>query len=485
MKKLFTLLVLCLSIVSIMEAQIVMDYSIYNKHDGTTFGPAYKYYYGYNAQGYQISRATWKWNATLGDYAINTSGGLAEYEVDANGNMTRVIGYNYDATTQVYTPYFSQTYSYDANNNKTSEYYFNAYDAATGTFIATVAYAQGKKWTYDNNGNVLEYEILEGGDPSGVHVPGWKNTYIYDSNNAQIQDIYSMWDAGTSAWLPKTKKDDVFVYDGNNNPTSQVHSEYDYVADAWVEKTDMWKEYTNTYTYDVNNRITEKLIELTDLALGKRTLGKYVYEYDGNGNMTLATYYQYASFTLANKITYTYDANGNLIMEEPLKFFADEWLGNGYKYEYAYDDNGNQTFYRRWEWDSTAKAWKGSIYSSYSWTQEFNAEGFVINKYTYKWNATTSAYIEDQEFLYHYADLATAVEDVDNMNVSVYPNPTQGLFTVSNVDAGTSVAVYSLTGAKVFETGSTNSVMNIDITSQPNGVYIMVVGDKSYKIVKH
>ena len=69
------------------------------------------------------------------------------------------------------------------------------------------------------------------------------------------------------------------------------------------------------------------------------------------------------------------------------------------------------------------------------------------------------------------------VKDVSML--AIYPNPTTGVFTVQGA-TGT-IEVHDLFGRLVLHTNE----LQIDMSQQPNGVYIVRVGDAVRKLVIH
>ena len=75
-------------------------------------------------------------------------------------------------------------------------------------------------------------------------------------------------------------------------------------------------------------------------------------------------------------------------------------------------------------------------------------------------------------------------------NINIYPNPTSGHFAVSLIefDASTRVQVLDFSGRVVLENLATESIMNLDISNQPSGVYIVKIlsedGVATRKIIK-
>ena len=90
-------------------------------------------------------------------------------------------------------------------------------------------------------------------------------------------------------------------------------------------------------------------------------------------------------------------------------------------------------------------------------------------------------YIDDLAF-----SGTVAVNEVqDNYTFSVFPNPSNGVFTIQNIDEDLkNIDVFNLLGEKVFQSANTNLVNNnetaIDLSTKPKGIYfIQVTNGKS------
>lgn len=81
------------------------------------------------------------------------------------------------------------------------------------------------------------------------------------------------------------------------------------------------------------------------------------------------------------------------------------------------------------------------------------------------------------------------VEDIKKTNLSVYPNPNNGVITITSEDVydHMDVKIYSLTGELMYQnTGSFVSQMTVNFENQTGGIYLLTVNDKeTFKIVKH
>jgi gamma-glutamyl-gamma-aminobutyrate hydrolase PuuD len=69
-------------------------------------------------------------------------------------------------------------------------------------------------------------------------------------------------------------------------------------------------------------------------------------------------------------------------------------------------------------------------------------------------------------------DATVNISTVDNMNIKLYPNPTNGQFVVENA-ADFSIEVFNTLGQKVISVENASSIETIDLTGNEAGNYII------------
>lgn len=83
--------------------------------------------------------------------------------------------------------------------------------------------------------------------------------------------------------------------------------------------------------------------------------------------------------------------------------------------------------------------------------------------------------------------------DLTSHRITVYPNPTDGNFSVEIGTPETieqaSITIYSMTGTIIYHDDEPAAVNEIDITSSPDGMYMLIIrvdGESStWKIIKN
>lgn len=83
-----------------------------------------------------------------------------------------------------------------------------------------------------------------------------------------------------------------------------------------------------------------------------------------------------------------------------------------------------------------------------------------------------------------FVDGCASINENETAQFAVYPNPTDGVLTISNVTEEMTFTVYSIAGNLV-STGVLNSVENkIDLSRFENGMYVMTIGQQIVRVIK-
>ena len=67
--------------------------------------------------------------------------------------------------------------------------------------------------------------------------------------------------------------------------------------------------------------------------------------------------------------------------------------------------------------------------------------------------------------------------------VNVYPNPNAGSFTISGLQIGMIIEVYDYSGRKISVSAARDITMQLNISDQPNGIYLIQIQDKSGDLI--
>ncbi len=135
---------------------------------------------------------------------------------------------------------------------------------------------------------------------------------------------------------------------------------------------------------------------------GDDSFSKREYTYDENGKETLYINYLYDTTTLAFVPSYkreqTYDENGNQTI------YIGSWNTTtlafvpSSKNEYTYDENGNQTLYVDYSWNTTTLSFVPFSKQEYTYDENGKRTLYIY----YSWNTTTSSFEPSSKQEYYY-----------------------------------------------------------------------------------
>ncbi len=78
----------------------------------------------------------------------------------------------------------------------------------------------------------------------------------------------------------------------------------------------------------------------------------------------------------------------------------------------------------------------------------------------------------------------SGITNTQALSVFVFPNPVQSTLTVNGVDADSKIELYSVTGALVQSIFAQENATDVDVSSLPQGTYMLRVGEQTIKFVK-
>lgn len=82
------------------------------------------------------------------------------------------------------------------------------------------------------------------------------------------------------------------------------------------------------------------------------------------------------------------------------------------------------------------------------------------------------------------ADTPTAIDDVQQNGISIFPNPTTESIVVKGLNANQTIRVYSLNGELLTSSQCSNGEANINVSHLPQGNYLLQVGAEVVKFIK-
>lgn len=348
---------------------------------------------------------------------------------------------------------------YDANNNLTSEMVQSWNDSAWVIFFQNI-------FTYDTSHNQTSC-LAQGWNGSGwVNASQW--FYTYDANNNRITYLYQYW--LNSAWV--TSSQHIYTYDVNNNQTSDLMQHWN--GSAWENR------YQFIYTYDANSNLTSNLMQGWN---SSSWINSHQYLYTYNVNHEITTYLSQIWIGSAwvndtQGTSFTYDASHNL-----RSYFLQSWNGsawvNSFKYNANYDANNNLTNNLMQSWN--VNAWVNFYQNIYI----YDANNF-IRSYSYKdWNSAGSM-VTSGDSTYNHFHTVAGINDLiaQEGNITIYPNPSSGKFTITSNIIISAVEIYNLLGERIYSNLKFNKQTSneIDLLDHCNGIYVIKIysGTKTY-----
>ncbi|WP_321375745.1 T9SS type A sorting domain-containing protein [uncultured Draconibacterium sp.] len=163
------------------------------------------------------------------------------------------------------------------------------------------------------------------------------------------------------------------------------------------------------------------------------------------------------------KINFSWDRNNR------------DWVYNN-NYEYKYDEHNNLSTKITSKWDAYSDTWiyKNKIDYAYS-------EQDLLKKISNDlWNSELNNW-ERQHNTYYYYPSITNVYETKISEISIFPNPSQGIINLKGITNPCKVSIFSVDG-KCFYTGNTKGEY-LNISFLPKGVYLLHIEKDNKKLL--
>ena len=392
----------------------------------------------------------WFWDTLANDWEVDMRY-IFRYYYDANDNLVNYVEQYPNANT--WTSFYQQIYEYDDNNNNTQ---------------IIIQYNDGTGWTdqnkyssvYDQNNNLLSYTIYSW--DGSIWVSYLELNYTYDENN----------NLATYSFQPNTSYSTKFIY-------SYVSDQLVYSKQQQFNGTDWVDQYQQFYMYDTNNDLNNSFSEIWN----NNTWIPYSSTdntYDGNHNKLSSTIYSGAA--IIRRETYLYDLNNNQINKiiEAYDYF--NYILNFQSQTFQdYDTDSKLTNYLYQKWNGVN--WYNEDQMFYNYNQDNLLQYRIITQFN---NDETIHFQDSIEFFYHINinedanehSSSTGIENLqsDN-NITVFPNPTTGVFTINSKEQISTIEIFSIVGERIYNHPNvTNNVSKeIDLTSFSKGSYLVKI----------
>ncbi len=291
-----------------------------------------------------------------------------------------------------------------------------------------------------------------------------------------------------------------FFYSSNNLTDSTIVIRY--------ENGTLKSSYKTDYNYYPNASLKSIIVQVkNDFELMYINVSKSVYSYKANAIESLRNYSWNSKSSIwenDTKLEYLYDATGNIQDEISWQWNSMYWQ-QVLRYNYLYDTK-NQLYkklvstpiYRDWRNTNSVNYLRQP--DSHNMTIE-SVYGFWGGKAGDKLNTHIAFPFNDETIIrkaetiqLSYVPFIESAVTVNNASqpslVRVYPNPSHGVFYISNFEASNSTWTLSgLNGTVYKNSGSNINSSVIDISELPNGIYLLNIRSASeigtHKIVKY
>ncbi|MBR2265161.1 MAG: hypothetical protein IJ882_00560 [Paludibacteraceae bacterium] len=189
-------------------------------------------------------------------------------------------------------------------------------------------------------------------------------------------------------------------------PSGKTKVEYSYNINGTMQfdiksiwKTNAWSQISkNDYTYDVYNRIlitiTSRMNPYTSSFVPST---KYEYAYNDKGDQILCTEYMWDtdhwSTSQRKKSSYTYDTNGRLVSSIDTTFISENVWSQIWKSVLIYDDKEMLLCKETYQWNAPSETWSKVTKSSYT----YDADDNLILIMGTNWNETETDWVNSTQ----------------------------------------------------------------------------------------
>lgn len=157
------------------------------------------------------------------------------------------------------------------------------------------------------------------------------------------------------------------------------------------------------------------------------------------------------------------------------------YIGGGFKNE------NSQVLQDFWEWDSETNVWNKitDFKGGFKWWAtgfSINDKGYLV-KGVYEYPGSPSDMNIYKMELWEFVPPAiTGLEDIAEKDILVYPNPTNGKFTIKNIDLqlkNFKLDIYNLLGEKIYSNSGyvPQTSDEINLSDSPRGIYFVKIND--------
>ena len=444
-----------------------------------------------------------RYNTVTGQLEI-IKGNKTDFSYDEDSNILQVLHYTWN--TQGSNPKWEKTakinYQYEAGKLK---------------------YSETRIW--NNNLPTPAWEINK------------KREIEYDSNGNEILNQSYEWRNGS--WLLKTKMEANY----NNDNIVTMETEYGFDGDMLIgeEKRELieyeingsitktsYKLYEwHNEQWKLTNKLDEEINDENELTIYQR----HIYVWDGSNfmNSSKETIKSKSPFGqiyfesyiwgsqeegwIGDELRITELKDGKIVSNDTYSW--NEYTNDWYKsHRIGYDVDGQITLDIRYYFDDNINEVIGitkNTYesindgmlqnlTSYEWDYERNDwvninkhwytiddDGYLLKSESCYWNKNNSSWsISYRETYYYDENTTNLVNNVDEIDVNLYPNPVKDNLYIEHTLDNASFSLYNLSGKEVMNINIINN--QVSLQNIPSGLYMYMIksngNTKSGKLIK-
>lgn len=340
-------------------------------------------------------------------------------------------------------------------------------------------------FVYDSQNNNTSYLFQTWNGSAWVNLS--QRTYSYDANNNNTNFMYQTWNG--SIWVNSGQQ--TKTYNANNRITNQIYQSWN--GSTWVNQSQQ------TMTYDANNNYINWLDQNWNGSMWVN-FDQSIFSYNVNNKDSNDLQQNWNGTTWVNveQYSYTYNANNKMIGDLQQSWSGTAWV-NQFQYTYTFSINNNDSteFIQQWSgtnWNNNTEViftYNGNNKITNMLVQYWNGSTWVNNSQqtdTYDVNNLQKSHVNRDfniagvktigaDSTVYYFNTVTGIKTIaeNNNQVSIYPNPTNGQFTIeTNSMEKQTVQVFDMNGRLVLSQ-NINGKTNIDAMVLNEGVYHLVI----------
>lgn len=391
----------------------------------------------------------WKWDTISSAWTLNLKS-INLYNV--NNDLISALTQKWDGTAWVNS--FTQLQSFDENNNRIS-FMFQFWE--NNSWAKTKAYS----FTYDADNKL--YTTLEKSWDGSAWVNSVLSSSTYNNNSKLSYILDQAWDGST--WVNSRLSS--YMYDANGNLTSFLIQNWD--GNKWTNSD------LNTYTYDFNNNQTSNLYQKD--WYGGSTWENIVlvsYTFDSNNNRTTRLSQSWKNDTWENNYldSNSYNINNKLASTISKYYNENAWENSGREL-YSFDTIKNQSGSIYYFWHNSTWVLLNQSLITYNNSDPLNFN----NNMSKTWDITGTKVNSGDSLCYYYHTPLTGTPSLKESEIVVYPNPSNGKFTINKANTSGYIEIYNSTGNRIYSDleFKTQQKSEIDISDFAEGIYFIKI----------